>query len=80
MGAVILSILNGLAAIPKIADYLNQAIQVILGWWISRQEKATLSAIADAAAMEARAETDEARYAAALQWQKAFAMGRPSRS
>lgn len=80
MGAFLLALLNGLAAIPKIAEYLNQAIQTIVGWWVSRQEHATLSAIADAAAYAARAQTDEERYEAASKWQKAFALGRASRS
>lgn len=78
MGAVILSILNGLAAIPKIADYLNQAIQTIVTWWIQRQQKETLAAISDAAAFAARAENEEQRFEALAKWQAALMRGRIS--
>lgn len=80
MTAFLLALLNALSAIPKIAEYLNQAVQTIMSWWISRQEKQVLSSISDAAAYAAHAQTDEERYEAASRWQRAFALGRTSRS
>lgn len=67
-----ITILNALIAIPKIAGYVEEAAQEIVLWYVGRQQAATLSAIADAAALASRATTDEERYAAAQAWQTAL--------
>lgn len=68
----IVAILNGLAAIPKIVGYIESFASAVTGWWIARQTTLTLSMIADAAAMSARAQTDADRFACAAAWQKAL--------
>lgn len=73
---MVITILNALIAIPKIAGYVESAVQQIVLWYVQRQTAANLSAIADAAALSAHAKTEEDRYAAALSWQKA--LSRPS--
>lgn len=74
-----LSILNALIAIPKIAGYIEAFCSQLITWWIQRQTNQTLSLISDAAAMGARAKTDEERMAAAQAWQKALSRPRVSR-
>lgn len=73
---MVLTILNALIAIPKIAGYVESAVQQIVLWYVQRQTAANLAAISDAAALSAHAQTDEDRYAAAKAWQDA--LSRPS--
>lgn len=72
---MLLAILNALVAIPKIAGYVEQAAAAITLWYVGRQQAQTLSQIADAAALAAKAETDADRYKAADAW--ASALKRP---
>lgn len=78
--AFVTSLLNALAAIPTIAGYVDRVIQAIITWYVARQNQAALAAIADAAAMAARASTDEERYAAAQAWHDALSKPRVSSS
>jgi hypothetical protein len=75
---IILAVLNAIAAIPAIAKYFEEAMAAIVGWYVARQQAETLGMIADAAALAARAVTDEDRYQAAKAWQDALARGRIS--
>lgn len=77
---IFLAILNAISAIPKIAGYVEQFAAAVVGWYVSRQKAATLSAIADAAALSAHAQTDEDRYNAAAAWQKALSSPRITNS
>jgi hypothetical protein len=74
----IISILNALAAIPKILGYVESFAAQIALWYIQSQNDATISAIADAAAFAANAQTDEERYAAAEKWREALSRPRYS--
>lgn len=71
--ALVLGILNAIAAIPAIAGYLEKFCQIVVGWWVSRQNAATSGAIANAAAMQAHAQSEEDRYAASQAWHDLFA-------
>lgn len=75
---MITTILNALIAIPKIAGYVQSAVQTIVLWYVQRQNNQTLQSIADAAALSARAQTDGDRYAAAQAWQTALTKPRVS--
>ena len=72
------AILTALAAIPQILGYVESFTAAVSLWYIQRQNNQTLAEIADAAALAARASTDEERYAAALSWQKALSRARVS--
>lgn len=71
-------VLNALVSIPKIAGYVEQAVQAIVMWYVQTSTKETLSAISDVAAVAARAKTDEDRYASALAWKSALSRPRIS--
>ena len=71
-----IAILNALAAIPALLGFVESFAQAIVLWWVQRQTGQTLSLIADAAALAARASTDEERYASAEAWQKALSRPR----
>ena len=73
---LILAILNALVAIPKIAGYIESLAAAITQWYVARQTAQTLSMISDAAALAAKAQTTEDRYAAAQAWQAALSRGR----
>lgn len=76
--ATLLAIFTALANIKAIAGYCEEFAGALALWYIQRQKTETLAQIADAAAMAARAETDEDRYAAAAAWQKALSRPRSS--
>lgn len=76
MGAFIVLLLNGLVAIPKIVGYVESTVGAIVAWYVARQQANVLAAIADAAALGARAKTKEDRIAAAQAWQKALSLPR----
>jgi uncharacterized protein with von Willebrand factor type A (vWA) domain len=59
-------------AVPVIDSWVRQFIAL----YIAGQSKETLSRISDAAAMGARALTDEERYKASEAWQKALSRPR----
>lgn len=74
--AIIPQILSALIAIPKIADLVMAAVSQVVLWYVGRQQAETLSMISDAAALAARASTDDERYAAALAWKNALSRPR----
>jgi hypothetical protein len=75
---MIVSILNALAAIPSILGYVEAFAQTVTLWYCQRARSQTLSAISDAAALAAKASTDEERYAAAQAWRDALSRPRVS--
>lgn len=72
---MILKLLDLLVAIPKIADLVMSIVSQVVGWYMQRQTAQTLSAIIDAAVLQAHAETEEDRYAASEAWR--VALSRP---
>lgn len=77
---MVTAILNALVALPQIAGYVESFAATIVSWWLQRQTNQTLSMVADAAALAAHAETDEARYAAAQNWQTVLSRPRVTAS
>lgn len=75
---MLLAIMNALVAIPKIAGYVEDFAAAITSWYVQRQKSQTLSMIADAAALAARAQTDEERYKATDAWHAALTRPRVS--
>lgn len=73
---MIVTILNALIAIPKICGYVEQFAASVALWYCQRQNAKTLSLIADAAALGARAQTDADRYNVAQAWQVALSRSR----
>lgn len=65
---IVKSVFDGIAAIPAIAGYVEQFAAAVTAWYVQRQTAKQLQAIADAAAMAARAETEDDRYAASKNW------------
>lgn len=70
--SVIAAIVAAIKAIPILDGWFRQ----IVAAWMQGQEKATMSAIVDAAASAARANTDADRYAAAEKWRLALSRSR----
>ena len=71
--AFVIALLNALAALPAIAKYVEQFCMTVMGWWVARQNAETAGAIANAAAMQAHAQTEGDRYAADQAWHDLFA-------
>lgn len=69
---MVIKILEALIALPKIADKVLKIIDEIVIWYIGRQNAETAAKIADAAALGARAKTQEERYAASERWRQAL--------
>jgi len=78
VGAFVVALLNALVAIPKIVGMVEGIVAQVVAWYVARQTSATLAAIADAAALSARAQTDEDRYQAAAKWHDALSRPRIS--
>jgi len=76
--AIVSGILNVLITIPKIADMVSNIVTAIVTWWVNRQNTNTMILIADAAALGARAQNDDERYASAALWQKALSQPKVS--
>lgn len=75
---MVMTVLSALAAIPAILGYVEKFCSQVILWYVQRQNNTTLAKIADAAALAARATTDEERYAAAQAWQTALTRPRVS--
>ena len=73
-------ILNALTAIPAIAGYVQSFVTAIITWWVQKQNNETYAAIADAAALSAKAQSDSDRFAAAAAWEAALSRPRVSSS
>lgn len=69
---VISAILSIIKAIPTVDSWFQQ----LMAAYVLQQQAETLSAISDAAALAARATTDEERFAAALAWKNALSRPR----
>lgn len=67
-----LSLFTALAAIPKILGYLEDFAAGVMLWYVNHSKAANMQAIADAAALSARAETDDEFYAASDAWHSAL--------
>lgn len=65
-------ILQAIIAIPKIGELINGWIGQIVAAWVGMQKDETRKGFLDAAALSARATTDEARYVAAQAWSDAL--------
>lgn len=76
--ALVTQILGALIALPKIGALINGWIAEITSWYVNMQNEGTKHAIADAAAMAARAETQDDRVAAAKAWRDALSRSRYS--
>ncbi len=74
----VIALLNALAAIPAILGTVERFCATIVGWYVARQKADVLAAIADAAALGARAKTQEERILVATAWQKALSKPRTS--
>jgi PIN domain nuclease of toxin-antitoxin system len=74
--AFVTSLLNALAAIPKIVGYVEQFAAAVTDWYVKRQTAQTLSMIADAAALGARAKTQKDRLDADKAWKAALSRDR----
>lgn len=72
------SILTALAAIPQILGYIEAFAGAVTLWYVQRQQSQALAAIADAAALAARAKNDDERFQAAEAWQAALSRPRTS--
>ena len=70
------SVFATIAAAIKAIPIVNSWFEQIVAAWMQGQEKATMSAIVDAAASAARAESDADRYAAAEKWRLALSRSR----
>jgi hypothetical protein len=70
------TLFNALAAIPSIINAVESFAGAVTLWLIQRQNNQALAAIADAAALSSRAQTDADRYAAAQAWQSALSKPR----
>jgi len=68
----VLTIFKAIAAIPEIIDQVKQFAQGVMIWYVSQAEEKTLRAIADAAALGARATNPEERRAALDKWREAL--------
>ena len=69
-------LLEALISIPKIGDMVSAAIDSIVQWWAARQTAETMAKISDAAALSARAKTQEDRHAALDKWRDALSRPR----
>lgn len=74
--AWVIPLLNAIAAIPKIAGYVERFAAAVVDWYIDRQQTETLKLISDAAALSARAKTREDRLKAAEKWKEALSRER----
>jgi len=72
----IVSLLNALVAIPKIAGYVEAFASWVATWYVNRLKQEQLTKIIDAASLAARAETQEERYVAAEAWRTALSAPR----
>jgi hypothetical protein len=76
MIAFVTSLLTALANIRAIAELVNKFAGAVTLWYVQNQKSKTLSAISDAAALSARAKTQEERFNAAQAWRDALSRPR----
>lgn len=78
MIAFVSSLLTALAAIPTLLNLIESFAGAVSLWFVQRQNNQTLSMIADAAALAAKATNETERYAAIQAWQAALTRSRAS--
>ena len=66
------SLLSALAAIPKIAEYVEKFCSEVVIWYVNTKNSETLAKLADAASAGAHAQNKEERYAALEKWRAAL--------
>lgn len=76
MIAFLLQLFAALASVKALVGYAEEFARGVVAWYVQNATSTTLAEIADAAAMQARAESDEDRYKAAEAWQKALSRPR----
>lgn len=74
MGSIISGIVAFVRAVPIIDDW----VRMFIAAFVASEKSETLVLIADAAAMGARAKTQEDRYRAAEAWRRALSRDRVS--
>jgi len=72
------SLFQAIAGVKALAQYAAEFGRLVMTWYIQGQEQKTLQMIADAAALGARAKTEDERYVAALKWKEALSRPRVS--
>lgn len=70
MGSPLWKLLDAVVKLPGAVIILEKAVNLIVLWYVSRQQRETLQQIATAAAVSARASTREERHAALDSWQR----------
>ncbi len=76
MFTAVIAFLNAIIAVPKIGALVMDFIGALTSWYVQKQTRETQGLIADAAALGARAQTQEDRYVCAEAWQKALSRSR----
>ena len=69
-------ILGGIVAFIKAVPVINSWIEMLIAAYITSCQQQTLSKIADAAALAAKAKTDDDRYQAVTAWRIALSSQR----
>jgi hypothetical protein len=64
--------LSGVIALAKVIPLIDSAIRQLFALYVVSYDRETLIEIADAAALSARAESQDERFKAADAWQKAL--------
>lgn len=78
MIAFVAGLFTALANIRALASLIEEFAGAVTLWYVQRQESKTLSMISDAAALAAKANSQEERYEAAKKWQDALSRPRVS--
>ncbi len=76
MLSTVSTILTALSAVKGLYDIISSFSQSVAIWYIQSMSKQALTAVSDAAAMQARATNQAERYAALDSWAKALSMPR----
>ena len=79
MVAFLLALFNAIAAVPSMLKFAEEFAAAITLWFVQRANNETNKLIVDAAAMAARASTQEERYAAVEKWKEALSRTRVTR-
>lgn len=71
-----MAILTGIVAFIRAIPIVDKWVQMLISAYMQAQTADVLAAVADAAAMGARAKTDDDRYKSAIAWQSALSKSR----
>ncbi len=72
------SIFQAIAAVPALVSGCEQFASALTLWLVQRSNNETMQKIADAASLQAHAQSDADRYTAAQAWQAALSRPRSS--